>query len=70
LRGLCRLNPHALQWLLFGERGVTPQTAESLDAMIAVLIKARFLDWPGTTFAGCHNCLAFRAAKSYRGSDS
>jgi hypothetical protein len=70
LRGLFGFNPHALQRLFFAESGVTTQTAESLDAMITVLIKARFLDRAGTAFAGCHNCLAFLAAKSYRDSES
>jgi hypothetical protein len=69
LRGLLGFNPHALQRLFFAESGVTAQTAESLDAMITVLIKARFLDWPGTTMAS-HFGLAFLDGLGYRDSES
>jgi hypothetical protein len=59
-----------LQRLVFAESRVTAQTAESLNAVIAVLIKAGFLDWASTTTTGCHNCLAFLDGLGYRDSES
>jgi len=70
LGGLLCLNADALQGLSLAESRIAIQTAESLDAIVSILVEASLLDWAGTTMTACRNSLSFRAAWAYRESES
>jgi hypothetical protein len=71
LRGLFGFDSDAFKRLALGKRFAACQTLESLNGAVTVGKAAKLFDFLTLTTMTLHdNCLAFRAAKSYRDSDS